>query len=68
MADGPKYPNIEVQLSGEDGNVFYIIGKIGKALRRHVDVATEKEWTAEAFASKSYDEVLTKALDWVCIS
>ena len=46
--DGPKYPDVEVQLSGEDGNVFSIIGRIAKALRRQVsrrtfDVATDDD-------------------------
>ena len=27
-----KYPNIEVQLSGEDGNAFFIIGTVKKRL------------------------------------
>ena len=29
-----KYPEIEVQLSGEDGNVFSIISRATKAARR----------------------------------
>lgn len=30
----PKYPNIEVQLTGQDGNAFYIIGTCLQAMRR----------------------------------
>jgi hypothetical protein len=31
----PKYPDIEVSLSGEDGNAFAIMSRVGHALRRH---------------------------------
>ena len=34
MTDGPKFPEIEVQLSGEDGNAYVIIGRVCSALRR----------------------------------
>lgn len=30
-----KYPEIEVELIGTDGNAFALIGRVTKALRRH---------------------------------
>jgi len=30
-----KYPNITVQLVGEDGNAFNILGKVTKTLKRN---------------------------------
>lgn len=30
----PKYPNIMVKLTGTDGNVFALIGKVREGLRR----------------------------------
>lgn len=30
----PKYPNVKVQLTGEDGNAFFILGRCQKAARR----------------------------------
>lgn len=30
-----KYDNIEVQLTGEDGNGFLIVGRVSKALRKN---------------------------------
>lgn len=30
----PKYPDITVQLTGENGNAFYILGKCLSAMRR----------------------------------
>ena len=28
----PKYPNITVQLTGEDGNIFHIVARVNGAL------------------------------------
>ncbi len=33
----PKFPNIEVQLSGEDGNAFSIMGRVTKAMSGDYD-------------------------------
>lgn len=30
----PKYPNISVDLMGNNGNAFYIIGAVSNALRK----------------------------------
>lgn len=63
-----KFPNIEVQLSGEDGNAFSIIGRVAKAMRRG---GIEKEeidaFTKEA-TSGDYDNVLQTAMKWVEVS
>lgn len=29
----PKFPQVHVNLIGEDGNAFFIIGRVGKAMR-----------------------------------
>ena len=57
------YEKPEVQLSGEDGNVFSIIARCGKALRR-VCPAAEVEFRDKAFAAGSYDEVLRLAMKY----
>jgi hydroxyethylthiazole kinase-like sugar kinase family protein len=49
---------ISVQLSGEDGNVFNVIGRVSRALKAAGEHAAAKEFTDKAFAAKSYDEVL----------
>lgn len=60
-----KYPEVKVQLTGEDGNVFGIIGKVTKALRRagHADGA--KAFSDAAFAAESYDAVLRLCMETV---
>ena len=30
----PKYPNVKVQLTGQNGNAFNIIGRVTRELRR----------------------------------
>lgn len=64
----PKYPNIEVQLSGEDGNAFAIIGRVSKALR-HNNVSSEEIGTfQQEVMSGDYDNVLQTCMKWVDIS
>ncbi len=64
----PKYPDVEVTLTGTDGNAFSIIGKVAKALRRaSVPPAIVSEFTKEA-TSGDYDHVLATAFAWVDVS
>lgn len=53
-----------VQLSGEDGNVFSIIARVGKALRKSDQPEKEKEFRDKAFKAESYDEVLQLAMKY----
>ena len=61
----PKYPNVEVQLSGEDSNAFMIIARTRKALRR-AGVSEQEilEFSAEA-ESGDYDNVINTIGRWV---
>jgi hypothetical protein len=61
----PKYPDIDVQLSGEDGNAFLIIGSVAKALRRANVEDTEINAFREEAMSGNYDNVLRAAMRWV---
>lgn len=53
-----------VQLSGEDGNAFFIIGRCGKALKNAGQADKAKEFTTKAFGAGSYDEVLRLAMEY----
>lgn len=61
----PKYPEIEVELVGQDGNAFAIMGAVSKALRR-ASVSKEEisEFTKEAM-SGDYEHLLRTAGEWV---
>lgn len=61
----PRYPHIHVKLVAEDGNAFFIIGKVRKALRRGgVDEEVVEAFTEEATAG-NYDNVLGTAMKYV---
>ena len=50
--------SVEVQLTGEDGNVFGVIGRVAKALKRADERELAKEFEEKAFKCESYDAVL----------
>ena len=60
-----KYPDVTVQLTGESGNAFAIIGAVRVALRRaDIEKAEIEAFTAEA-SSGDYDHLLQTAMKWV---
>jgi hypothetical protein len=60
----PKY-DITVQLSGNDGNAFAILGAVGKAMRRAGVPKSEIDaYTAEAM-SGDYNDLLRTSMAYV---
>lgn len=63
----PRYPAITVQLTGNDGNAYAIMGAVRRAL---VENKIEKEeiekYMAESMAG-DYDNLLRVALLWVTV-
>ncbi|MGH6819605.1 MAG: hypothetical protein ACREDU_01950 [Methylocella sp.] len=59
-----KYPNVSVQLSGEDGNAFAIIGRCLRAMRRAGLSAEEREAFSREATAGDYDHVLQTAMKW----
>ena len=60
-----KYPEIEVQLVGTDGNAFALIGKVQNALK---DFEVSKEERDEFFneaTSGDYNHLLQTCMKWV---
>jgi len=55
----------ECKLSGEEGNVFSIIGRVRNVLNSSKRQAEAREFMKKAFASSSYDEVLNLAQNYV---
>ena len=62
----PKYPDVKVNLVGEDGNAFSILGRVSTALRRagHDDVV--KTYIEEA-TSGDYTHLLCTTVEYVCV-
>lgn len=62
-----RYPEIEVQLTGNDGNAFAIMGAVRKALRRaNVSPDEIDEYTKQS-QSGDYDNLLFVAMSWVTV-
>jgi hypothetical protein len=65
VSDQVKYPEVRVQLEGEDGNAFAILGRVQKALRRAgVDDEEVQRFIREA-TSDDYDHLLATVMRWV---
>ena len=63
-----RYPDVLVPLSDEDGNAFFIISRVGAALRKaRVPSADIDAFRKEAM-SGDYDNVLQTVMRWVSVS
>ena len=64
----PRYSEIEVELTGSDGNAFAVVAKVMHALRRNgVSIEERDEFVDEAM-SGDYDHLLRTAMAWVEVS
>lgn len=64
----PKYPNIEVQLTGESDHPISIVMRTKGELRRgHIDENSIAEYQKEAL-SGDYDHVIQTTMHWVTVS
>lgn len=55
---GPKYPDVTVRLTGNDGNAFAIIGNVARHLRRAHGAKAADAYRNEAMKQDSYDALL----------
>ena len=63
----PKY-DVNVKLTGTDGNAFAIMGAVNKALRKAGASPEElKAYQNESMAG-DYDHLLRTAMEWVNVS
>lgn len=64
----PKYPDVTVQLTGEDGNAWAVLGKTARAMKR---AGLPKEvvdaYIDEAMAG-DYDHLLGTTMKWVDVT
>lgn len=66
MPADTKYPDIEVQLTGRDGNAMSIMAAVAAGLRRNGHGDEIDEFMGEAM-SGDYDNVIATAGRWVSI-
>jgi hypothetical protein len=60
---GPRFPNVIVQMSDEDGNAFAIIGRCRRAARGKLSEAELAEFQKEATAG-DYSHLLQTVMRW----
>jgi hypothetical protein len=60
----PKY-NVEVQLSGNDGNAFAVMAQVNRALRNAGATPDELAQYQQESMSGDYDNLLRVASQWV---
>jgi len=66
-ANDPKY-DIEVKLTGTDGNAFALMGKVNRALQA-ADVPKDlRDKFQEECMSGDYDNLLRTCMKWVHVS
>ena len=63
-----KYPHIKVQLTGNDGNAFAIMGAVRKAMRKHKVPMEEMDQYFEEATSGTYNDLLVTTMKWVDVS
>ncbi len=62
---GPRYPRVIVQLSGEGGNAVAIMGRVDQAMfRSGVKLPIRQQFWDEA-RSGDYDHLLQTVMEWV---
>jgi hypothetical protein len=68
MTENVKHPEIEVNLSEEDGNALSIIARVSKALRQ-ADIPDEEIRAFKTDAmSGNYDHLLQTCMKWVTVN
>jgi len=66
--DNPKYPDIEVELVGTDGNAGSIMGAVTRAMRRAGVPPSELGTYREEAMSGTYDQLLQTTMRWVSVT
>jgi hypothetical protein len=67
MDTQPKYPAVEVELVGADGNAFNILGLVNRALRKGgASNAEVSAFVAEA-TKGDYNHLLAVVQSWVTV-
>lgn len=62
-----KYPEIEVDLVGQDGNAFVILGAVRRAMRRAGVSSEEIDSFDDEATSGDYDHLLSTCMEWVTV-
>ena len=61
----PKYPQVKVQLVGKDGYAYFILGRIGRAMRAAGLSKEVRDQFRKEATSGDYDHLLRTCMEWV---
>jgi hypothetical protein len=64
----PKYPNIKVQLTGRDGNAFFVLGTMQRAFKKAKVSETEIKSFMDEAMNGDYDHLLATCMNWAEVS
>ena len=64
----PKYRHVRVELVGEDGNAYAILGRVSGAMKRAGICKEERNAFIAEATSGDYDHLLQTAMRWVDVS
>jgi hypothetical protein len=62
-----KLPDVDVQLTGQDGNAFAVFGRVAAAMKRAGHGDRFAEYQREAM-SGDYSHLLAVTMEWVNVS
>jgi hypothetical protein len=62
-----KYPEIEVELTGNDGNAFAVMGAVQRAMRRHPEAKNDIGAFQEEAMSGDYNHLLMTCMEYVTV-
>jgi hypothetical protein len=60
-----RYPEVRVRLSGDDGNVFAILGAVRRGLASHEVPKEEIERFVREATAGDYEDLIATAMKWV---
>lgn len=66
--DDVKYPDVEVELVGHDGNAYFIIGRVIRAMQKTRIPQEEIDKFREEAMSGNYDHLLQTCMKWVDVT
>lgn len=67
-ATQPKYPEVKVQLTGQDGNAFAILGNVQREMRRAGVSKEERDAYMTEAMDGDYDHLLRVTMSWVTVA
>jgi hypothetical protein len=68
MSTEPRYPNVEAQLTGNNGSASAIMGAVCLALRRAGVPQTDIDVYVAESMSGDYEDLLRIAMKWVAVA